>query len=71
MRGLVAWPTGMRPIVGEERPHSGAQLCLTDLNDRWLACSANTTGGQLADLVLRYPQTGRREEAPVTPACAT
>ena len=49
------WPTGMRGIVGKERPRPGAQLRFTGIQGHrftWFATSTNP--GQLADLELRH-----------------
>src|SRR5881227_2484156 len=63
MLDLSGWPTGMRVIVREERPHPGAQLRFTDLDGyRFTAFATSTKGGQLADLELRHRRRARCED---------
>ncbi len=53
----------MRLIVRKERPHSGAQLRLTDADGMRLACFAtNTTSRPIADLELRHRLRARAED---------
>ena len=60
---LASWPPGMRVIVRKERPHPGAQLRITDLDDmRITAFVTNTVRGQLADLELRHRRRARAED---------
>jgi hypothetical protein len=60
---LSGWPTGMRLIVGKERPHPGAQLRITDVDGmRITAFVTNSTKGQLADLELRHRRRARAED---------
>jgi hypothetical protein len=60
---LSGWPSGMRVIVRKERPHSGAQLRITDLDGhRITAFVTNSTRGQLADLELRHRRRARAED---------
>jgi hypothetical protein len=60
---LKSWPVGMRVIVRKERPHSGAQLRITDADGhRVTAFATNTTRGQLADLELRHRRRARCED---------
>src|SRR5438552_9526195 len=63
MLDLPSWPTGMRVIVGKERPHPGAQLRFTDIGGHRFTCFATSTkGGQLADLELRHRRRARCED---------
>jgi hypothetical protein len=58
-----SWPAGMRVIVRKERPHSGAQLRITDADGhRVTAFATNTSRGQLADLELRHRRRARCED---------
>jgi len=60
---LASWPSGMRVILGKERPHPGAQLRITDHDgNRVTAFATNTTRGQLADLELRHRRRARCED---------
>ncbi|MCW2903546.1 MAG: putative transposase [Streptosporangiaceae bacterium] len=60
---LTGWPSRMRLIVREERPHPGAQLRLTDAGGLRLTCFAsNTTGTPIAQLELRHRQRARAED---------
>lgn len=65
-RGLLdlkKWPTGMRVIVGRERPDPGAQLRFEDVDGYRLAAFAtNTARGQLPDLELRHRRRARCED---------
>ena len=57
---LSGWPTGMRAVVGKERPQPGAQLRFTDINGhRFTALATDAGRGQLADLERRPPGTAR------------
>ena len=52
---LTGWPQGMRVIVRKERPHPGARLRFTDIDEHRFTCFAtNAKTGQLADLELRH-----------------
>jgi hypothetical protein len=56
---LAGWPAGMRVIVRKERPHPGAQLRFTDIDEHPFTCFAtDATTRQLADLELRAPPPG-------------
>ncbi len=65
---LTTWPTGMRVIVRKEKPHSGAQLRITDVNGwRVTAFATNTpaAGGphrSRAHLELRHRRRARCED---------
>jgi hypothetical protein len=60
---LSGWPPGMRLIVRKERPHTGAQLRITDVDGmRITAFVTNTPRGQLADLELRHRRRARTED---------
>ncbi len=57
------WPPGMRLIVRKERPHTGAQLRITDPDGyRITAFVTNTVHGQPADLELRHRRRARAED---------
>lgn len=71
---LDGWPKGMRLIARKERPHSGAQLRLTDADGLRLTCFATDTIGQpIAELELRHRLRARAEDRirapPGPPAC--
>lgn len=60
---LTGWPPGLRVIVRAERPHPGAQLTFTDLDENRLSAFAtNTLRGQHADLELRHRHRARCED---------
>jgi hypothetical protein len=60
---LAKWPTGMRVIIRNERPHPGAQLRITDVDGhRVTAFATNTSKGQLANLELRHRRRARAED---------
>ncbi|MFG2985724.1 IS1380 family transposase [Streptomyces sp. NPDC048258] len=60
---LKGWPTGIRLIVREERPHPGAQLRITDADGlRLTAFATNTNEIPIAELELRHRQRARAED---------
>lgn len=60
---LKGRPKGMRLIVRKERPHSGAQLRITDADGMRLTCFAtNTKGTPIAELELRHRLRARAED---------
>ena len=64
---LSSWPDGSRLILRKERPHPGAQLTFTDVDDmRVTALLTNTrpgvVPGQAAGLELRHRQHARVED---------
>ncbi|MFF3604008.1 IS1380 family transposase [Streptomyces sp. NPDC002463] len=60
---LTGWPKGMRLIVRKERPHSGAQLRITDADGMRITCFAtNTKNTPIARLELRHRQRARAED---------
>lgn len=77
MPGLSTRPKSVRLTVRKERPHPGAQLCLTDTDGLQPTCFATRTkGGRPADLALRRrrrtARTARTASAvPAAPARAT
>ncbi|GGK29191.1 hypothetical protein GCM10011583_71380 [Streptomyces camponoticapitis] len=63
MPDLSSWPTGMRLVVREERPHPGAQLRFTDVDgNRLTRFATDTKGGRLATLELRHRRRARCED---------
>ncbi|MFG3289427.1 transposase [Streptomyces sp. NPDC048179] len=68
---LDGWPSGMRLIVRKERPHTGAQLRITDADGMRITCFAtNTTGRPIAELELRHRLRARAEDR-IRPARST
>jgi hypothetical protein len=64
---LTSWPTGMPVIAGEERPHPGAQLRITDADGHRITAFATDTrpGGPstpLPESELRHRRRARRED---------
>ncbi len=60
---LTGWPKGMRLIVRKERPHSGAQLRITDADGMRITCFAtNTPHRPIAELELRHRLRARAED---------
>lgn len=60
---LDGWPKRMRLIVRKERPHTGAQLRITDADGMQLTCFAtNTTGRPIAELERRHRLRARAED---------
>jgi hypothetical protein len=67
MIGLSSWPPGSRLILRKERPHPGAQLTFTDVDDHRITAFLTDTGrgvipGQAAGLELRHRQHARVED---------
>ena len=63
--GPQHWPAGMRVIARRERPHSGAQLRLTDHNGWPITCFATNTRGPgwtLPALEVRHRLRARCED---------
>lgn len=64
---LSSWPAGSRLILRKERPHPGAQLTFTDVDEMRITAFLTDSGaglvqGQLAGLELRHRQPARVED---------
>ena len=60
---FTGWPAGMQVIARRERPHSGAQLRITDHEGWRITCFAtNTRGGRLTDLEVQHRLRVRGED---------